>query len=354
MLNKSLFDANYKKLHAIRSAEIDKEIASLKNPSDAEIFRLQRRKSLGGSDMAAVMGISRFKTQVDLFYEKTGRKSEFGGNLKTVTGITLEPLIAALYSDRTGYKVKKARPVTMKNYSFIVGNFDRLVYQNGKLLCGLECKSVGRIAHDLKDWQGKIRDAWLAGNVYDQNKNLIAESDSINPDYYSQVQCYLAISKLDFWDVAALFGNGDDLKIYRVHRDEEFISRMLADATKFWCDVLEDKVPDPVLQDLKKVQSSAVTIEADNNLISLCAQYRNLKSQIKNLEEKSNTLKNEIAQAVGESEKAITKIDGKIKTLVSFKSSQRESFDLEKFKAEHYDIYKNYLKSIQIRTLRIY
>lgn len=35
--------------------------------------REQRRRYIGGSDMAAILGVDPWKTQVDLWLEKTGR-----------------------------------------------------------------------------------------------------------------------------------------------------------------------------------------------------------------------------------------------------------------------------------------
>lgn len=68
-----------------------------------------RKKGIGGSDVAAIMGISPFATIRDLFYNKTGvqpviQEEEESNWVAKEVGHRLEDLVAEIFSkkDRTG------------------------------------------------------------------------------------------------------------------------------------------------------------------------------------------------------------------------------------------------------------
>ena len=66
-----------------------------------------RRKGIGGSDAAAVLGISPFRTGRDLYYDKlnivTADDAENWVQLEV--GTLLEPLVAKIFAHKTGYAV---------------------------------------------------------------------------------------------------------------------------------------------------------------------------------------------------------------------------------------------------------
>lgn len=66
-----------------------------------------RRKGIGGSDAAAVLGISPFRTGRDLYYDKlnivTADDAENWVQLEV--GTLLEPLVAKIFAHKTGYKI---------------------------------------------------------------------------------------------------------------------------------------------------------------------------------------------------------------------------------------------------------
>ena len=66
-----------------------------------------RRKGIGGSDAAAVLGISPFMTARDLYYDKLGisAQSDEENWVAKEIGHLLEPLVASIFERRTGLKV---------------------------------------------------------------------------------------------------------------------------------------------------------------------------------------------------------------------------------------------------------
>ncbi|MCX2499574.1 YqaJ viral recombinase family protein, partial [Plesiomonas shigelloides] len=63
-----------------------------------------RQQGIGSSDAAAAIGLSRYKSPLTLWLEKTGRKAcdDLSQNAAVQWGIALEPLLAQVYAKRTG------------------------------------------------------------------------------------------------------------------------------------------------------------------------------------------------------------------------------------------------------------
>jgi len=61
----------------------------------------ERRKYIGASEVAAVMGYDRYRTPLDVFREKTGLSTPFEGNNHTERGNRLEPIAAQLFTELT-------------------------------------------------------------------------------------------------------------------------------------------------------------------------------------------------------------------------------------------------------------
>ena len=90
-----------------------------------------RQTGLGGSDIAAALGVSPWKTPVELWMEKTGQKTDDAGNpLLLDIGSALEDLVAKNYETKTGRSVERY-PYTLKDGA-LVGNVDRLIIPIGK------------------------------------------------------------------------------------------------------------------------------------------------------------------------------------------------------------------------------
>ena len=66
-----------------------------------------RKKGIGGSDAAAIMGVSPFATKRDLFYDKTGIRPAFQENednwVAKEVGHRLEDVLAEIFSQKTGF-----------------------------------------------------------------------------------------------------------------------------------------------------------------------------------------------------------------------------------------------------------
>jgi putative phage-type endonuclease len=104
-----------------------------------------RRKGIGGSDAAAVLGISPFRTGRDLYYDKlnivTADDAENWVQLEV--GTLLEPLVAKIFAHKTGYKIYR-RPFMFQHplYPWMLADLDYMVELPDDTTAILEIKTT--------------------------------------------------------------------------------------------------------------------------------------------------------------------------------------------------------------------
>ena len=85
-----------------------------------------RRTGIGGSDAAAVLGMSKWKTPYQVWREKVyGERQPDNGQFER--GRDLESFIREKYEKETGKKVVTPSFMRDPNYDFVVGNLDGTV-----------------------------------------------------------------------------------------------------------------------------------------------------------------------------------------------------------------------------------
>lgn len=177
-----------------------------------------RQKGIGGSDLAAVLGVCPWRQPIDVFYEKrpdlAGEAGYAGRDLSGVEAIfwgnMLEEPIARGYCLATGRRVRRSN-VTARHPTapWLVGNIDRRVVGERR---GLEIKNVS----------ARMADRWGPSG-----------SAEVAQYYITQVMQYLLVMDFSLWDVAALVG-GNELRVYTVERDPEWDDLILDSTADFW------------------------------------------------------------------------------------------------------------------------
>ena len=199
-----------------------------------------RRTGIGGSDIAAVLGISPYKSAYEVYEEKVnGLTQDLSTNEKIVWGNLLEEPIAKRYEQLTGVQTYCTGMSRHSKYPFLIAHPDRVMF-GGK---GLEIKAVGENA-----------------------KHIWGESGSqVIPEYYYlQAAHYMLVLDYKAWDVAALIG-GQELRIYNFERDKEIDELIIQGAFDFWTNHVEKNISPPADCSRPDVQS---LIRRKNNLVS--------------------------------------------------------------------------------------
>lgn len=175
-----------------------------------------RRTGLGGSDIAAICGLSRYKSPMEVYLDKLGEIPPIEDNPKMKAGRILEPVVADWFAEETGMKVMKQNAIFQhKSYPWMLANIDRwLPGQNA----GLECKNTAEFCR--ADWEGSQAPA----------------------EYVLQCNHYMAITGADRWFIAVLIG-GWDFQWRVIERDESLIQNLITIEREFWHKHVLAKIP---------------------------------------------------------------------------------------------------------------
>ena len=332
----------------------------LKRLNTDEEWLENRRKGIGGSDIAAVMGLNRYKGAVDIFRDKTEpeQRADLKPNDAIHFGVILEDVVAKEFARRTGMKVQRI------NASFVDGiriaNIDRAIINPGiagrvrafdeKDVHGhhmstdalLECKTAG--ARSAWRWGPSQEDEIKAGEV--------TSEASVPMEYLAQVQWYLGVTGCDIAYIAVLIG-GQDFRVYQVKRDDDLIQRMYDIADDFWMKhVATGCCPAPATaEEAQKAwrEDDGTCVEADGDTATALGELLTLKAQAKELSEKIAEKEEEVKLFIGQHQNLT--LDGN--RIASWKATTRKVLDSRRLKEDLPDVYSRFVKESKTRTFRL-
>lgn len=113
-----------------------------------------RRKGVGGSDAAAVCGLSRYSSPLDVWLLKTGRKPATPDNEAMHWGRLLEPVVREEFARRIGLIVKECPYILQsREHPFAIANIDGVIVEKDGTKAVLEIKTTNSFttAKDIED-----------------------------------------------------------------------------------------------------------------------------------------------------------------------------------------------------------
>lgn len=256
---------------------------------------MDRASFLGGSDAAAVLGVSPYTTPLELWQEKTGRKArDFSDPKRRATlerGKKLEPFIREMVVAKLadlGCDVEVVgvnRRFDDNELEFLSCEIDFELRITGVMaIGGAEVAFVDHVINaDAKSVTGFARKKW--GDV---------DTEDVPIEYAAQFMHGLGITGRDYCLVAAL-RSFDDVDIYWCVRDDETIAAMRARMLAFWRDhVLADIAPDPLTFDDVKALfplDNGLAIEATDEVEKIAQDYLAVRSKRIQFEKDEDELK---------------------------------------------------------------
>lgn len=285
----------------------------------------ERKKGLGGSDSPVVLGVSPFKTKKELWMEKRGLIEEPEPTPAMKRGRVLEPVVAELYKETTGRKLRRKNQIIQhKKHPFILANLDREIVGSGNGYGGpgvLEIKCPG-----LK--------------VFSQCKR-----EGL-PDYYTiQLQHYLEVTGRNWGSFVVFNAERWELLWFDVKRDNELIDYIIEADLGFWKLVEEGKAPEEEQQpqiDLPKTEpSEIVKIETDQwaYAVQRLKEAQELRKEAEALEEEAKKHIQEIMEFYN-----AQVVEGAGARVYWKWQNGRELLDSKEIKMELPDIWEKYKK----------
>lgn len=247
---------------------------------------LQRRKgSIGGSDAAAIVGLSRWSSPYSVWADKTGRVPDKEDNEAMRQGRDLEEYVARRFTEATGKKVRRRNAMLYNSkYPFAHADVDRLV--DGER-AGLECKTT---------------------TALDAMKRFSSGAE-FPERYYVQCVHYLMVTGLERWYLAVLV-LGKGFFTFVLDRDEAEIAALAEAEAAFWRHVTEDTPPEVDGMEATQDAISAIYAEGGGGRVplvgrdGLLTEREALKAQVTALTERISEIEATIKSDMGEAEEA--------------------------------------------------
>ena len=254
----------------------------------------KRNKGIGGSDVAAVMGISPWRSPVEVWMDKTGRMPprDLSGSERIAMGNEMESFVREMYARRhPDRKVMRSNAVlTSVTRPWAQASLDGVVIDPGAGWGVLEIKT------------GSKESEWDEG---------------VPMHYLTQVTHYLSITGYEFADVVALVGDfGLHYHEYRVARDDDDIEAVVEAVDNFWTTFVErDLMPTVVtplqsegkaIYEMYRKADDEMTPTESGHLNELAAGIADANARMSELRDEKTLCSNELKRVIGEHRGIVT------------------------------------------------
>lgn len=267
-----------------------------------------RGNSIGGSEIGAIAGFSSYGSALTVYNEKLGLAEKFKGNIHTLFGTRMEPMIREWVQEdfvkETGIKLTTYEyPYMMldKEKEFFSANID----------------GIGIVEEDYIYWENRdtaeikfIPKGEMFGLEIKTGSEFLKKmwaGEEIPDSYYCQCQWYMGVTGLNYFLIIYLLGKEVKWKV--VPRNEDDIKALREIGVDFWENHIIPKIPpeptgikketDEILQ--QQVLDDAEEIDITDKKLT---KYNEISEQIKELEKEREKIKQEIFLEMGNSKKA--------------------------------------------------
>ena len=271
----------------------------LESTGERDVWLRERETYIGATDLSAILGLNPYSTPLSVYCSKLRIVEPEPETHAMKRGIILEPAIARFYENQTGRTVRKwervvrhpDKPHLGVNPDYYVPDVPTSCDQDELRL--VECKShLPFVAHHY-------------GEV---GTDQVPEWEQVQ----AQWQCHL--TGITRCDVAVLLGLGeDDFRIYPVTYDPEIGAMLEEAADAFWTNHIVAQVPPAVTGStadtslLKKLypKGGEPPKVADEEINIVAITLREIKEQMKSLEEDEKRAENILRSYMGDAEELI-------------------------------------------------
>ena len=310
-----------------------------------EEWLCERRKSLGGSDMGAVLGLNKYRSPYAVWAEKVGLIPGEPDNEAMRQGRDLEAYVVQRFEEKSGKTAQRMNYLLRNDEApYLHANIDRRIMGEK---AGLECKTASALS--LKSYS----------------------SGDFPESYYVQCVTYLAVTGWDRWYLSALVLN-KAFYIYQlttiqndicpewcessVYVPREEIDALKQSAKNFWELHVITHEP-PTLDGAESTTETMETIYADSDSGSIelfgrdamFRDYEELQTEKCEINRRIEAIKQTFMQDMGEAERASC---GNF--IVLWTPQSRSTFDVKSFSKDHPDLdLSQYYKISKFRRFSI-
>lgn len=305
-------------------------LAETKGLSKEEWLKL-RKRGIGGSDVSSILGINKWKSELELWLEKTDQDCGLPvENEAMMWGNIMEPVIRKHFYDTTGRKVIEVKAIMQSaKYPFMIANVDGITVDDNGNPAILEIKTTSE--YKRYDWEKDV------------------------PNYYQvQVQHYLCVTGLDKAYIAVLIG-GNTFKVFEVNSDREIQKMLISLEADFWNKVEKRIRPEidgsdtakNLLDSMYKGGIEKQKILPDE-VLDYINDYINASKEEDNAKANKQKASNRIKEIMGDYDRGLCQGH-----TVTWKSVSTDRFDSKAFKEADPELYSKYVKPTTSRRFTI-
>jgi predicted phage-related endonuclease len=272
---------------------------------EQESWAVSRVGGLGGTDVCAILGLSKWRTPIEVWQAKVDPQSVPAIDSEILWfGRALEPVIRARYAMRFNCQV-----VDPCDIGTFFPNSTR--WEDQTLVKGREPWMLGA----ADGWIPSVRNGLEVKNVGFKNEEWGDEgTDAIPAQYICQVSWYNQVYDSRGWNIAPLF-SGHKLSQYHVQRDGQLEQDMYQAARAFWFDYVLPRVEPPIDQTesygrylAKKfsLNTGQVITNPSPELLEWAAKMKLASDAEKEAAERKQEANNHLRALVGNAQKAQT------------------------------------------------
>lgn len=278
-----------------------------------------RRKGIGGSDAAGILGLNPHSSPLAVWVDKTGAGSEEEEENEFIwLGNVLEEHVARRYASESGLQIVRMNQMLQHpEHTFMLANIDRRV--KGKRI-GVEIKTT-------------------------QSRKWDFEGGEIAPWYYAQCMHYLAVTGWEKWILVVLV-IGKGMYTFEILPNQEEIDALIHAEGEFWNNhVLANKPPEVdgteasegILKTrYPKSNGESCVLDCESDI----TEFMSIDEKIKELEKQRDLHKQRIMERMGEAERGET-----ANFTVTWKTcAPKKSIDSKRLKEDMPNVYDQYLK----------
>ncbi len=281
----------------------------------------ERKNYLGGTDLAAICGLSPYRTALDVYLDKTSNDIAYETNAAMRWGTLLEDTIAKEYAEVTGYDVEiEPNTIYHPEYKFLGANIDRWADNKRRIL---ECKTASFLK--AKEW----------GDL---------GTDQIPESYLIQNATYSAVCNIPVVDTAVLIG-GQYFRIYTYNKNKELEDKIIKIGVNFWHNHIEKRTPPKCVNTRDTFnlfpESHHHEIVAESNILEKWEQLKTARAEESKIADTIEKLKTDIQEFMKDYD---VLIDSQGNIIATWKNTAPKSFfDVKKFKDEAKELYLKYI-----------
>ena len=275
-----------------------------------------RRSGITGTDVAAIFGMSPYKTAYQVYRDKLGLLPDLEDNNTLRLGRDMEGIVAKWFSEETGFKLENRYAIYQHaHFDWMLANIDRWI--------------VGENA---------IFEAKIATYNNQAHQWGASGTDLVPPYYLFQVYMYMIVFGIRNAYLAVIFTDTRDFRWYHFELDETLANQIIEETYNFWFGhVMPETEPvimtfDDVL--LKYPEENRGAMVANDRVRELCIEHEAGRQLIKELRQRQDEIKVSIGRAMGGYRDLL--VDKQGKALAAFATpNPREQVNIELLKEKY-------------------